>query len=69
MKIIHLIRNKCVYCINIVESYQIYFLDSVVLLVAPAIWITCRYANILGLVFYNSLEKYKALSLLDSVFT
>ena len=45
------------------KSYQIYLLDSVVLLVAPAIWTTCRDANTLGLVFYNSLEKCKSLCL------
>ena len=39
------------------------FLKNVVLLVAPAIWTTCRDAKIIGLVFYNSLEKYKYFSL------
>ena len=34
---------------------------SVVLLVAPAIETTFKDANILGLVFYNSLKKYKSL--------
>ena len=75
------LRNTCVYCINawqittqfnetsFLKCYQFFFLDSVVLLVAPAIWTTCRDANILRLGFYNSLEKYKSSSLLNSVFT
>ena len=35
----------------------ILFLRQCCFLVAPVIWTTCRDANILGLVFYNSLEN------------
>ena len=49
--------NKTI-SLNIVLSYYIYFLDSVVVvLVAPAILTTCRYANMIGFVFNNSLEN------------
>ena len=49
-------------------KHHLVFLSQCCFLVAPVIWITCRVAKILGLVFYNSLEKYKSLSLLESVF-